>query len=152
MMAATSSTVPAVLDDLVSRTRLTLPDVQVVDGPPTEMLHGDVIFIGFTGVPGEPAVTDARTRRQYTPTREAEAYDVACLISAWPGGDTDMKAARDRAYELLDAMAEMLAGAPQLGGLVKRIRISTDTLIAEQTTKGAVATLPVTVHVDADTR
>lgn len=151
-MAHTMSTVPAVLDDLVSRTRLTLTGVQVVDGPPTEMLEGDVIFIGFTGVPGEPAVTDARTRRQYTPTRDTEAYDVACLISAWPGGDTDMKTARDRAYELLDALADMLADAPQLGGLVKRVRISADTLLPEQTTNGAVATLSVTVHVDADTR
>lgn len=151
-MAAASSTVPAVLDDLVARTQQALPDVQVVDGPPTEMLEGDVIFIGFTGVPGEPTVTDARTRRQYTPTRDSEAYDVACLISAWPGGDTDMKAARDRAYELLDAMAEMLAGAPQMDGLVKRVRISSGTLLPEQTTNGAVATLSVTVHVDADTR
>lgn len=151
-MAATVSTVPAVLDDLVTRTRLALPDVQVIDGPPVEVLEGDVIFIGFTGVPGEPAVTDARTTRQYAPSPQRESYDVACLLSSWPGGDTDMKAARDGAYALLDAMTAMLAEAPLLGGLVKRARITVDSLIAEQPTNGAVATLAVTIHIDADTR
>lgn len=152
-MAATTSTIPAVLDELVARTRLALPDVQVIDGPPVEVLEGDVIFIGFTGVPGEPAVTDVRSARQYATSPNQESYDVACLLSSWPGGDTDMKAARDRAYGLLDAMASVLAKTPPLGGLVKRARISADTLIAEQTTKGgAVATIAATVHIDADTR
>lgn len=151
-MAATSSTIPAVLDDLVARTKLAGTGAQVHDGPPTVILDGDVIFIGFNGIPGEAAVTDARTLRQYRPSPESEAFDVHCLVSAWPGGQNDMKAARDRAFELFDAMTAMLAAAPTLDGLVKRARISAGSLVQEQTTKGAVATLAVTVQVDADTR
>lgn len=149
-MAATSSTVPAVLDALVAAVAAALPGVQVIDGPPGVELAADTVMIGFTGVPGAAAVTEARTRQQYASSPDTESYDVACLVSSWPGGDTSTKDARDRAYALVDGMAS--AVTDRLGGLVKRARLSAATLVPEMTTDGAMATVTVTVHIDADTR
>lgn len=151
-MAATVSTVPAVLDALVALARRVLPDFQVFDGPPTEEMHGDLVMIGFAWPPGTPAVTDTRTQRQYAAAPDAESYDIANLFCAWPGGDEDLKIARDRAYAMIDAFTQGLAESGELGGLVMDARVSADTYIPEQTTSGASVTVPVTVHIEAVTR
>jgi hypothetical protein len=151
-MAATVSTIPAVLDALVAIARTALPDGQVFDGPPTAEMQGDLVMIGFAYPPGTPAITEARARQQYAPSPDSESYDIANLFCAWPGGDNDLKVARDRAFAMVDAFAAGLASDPQLGGLVKRVRISTNTYVPEQTTSGASVTVPVTVHIDANTR
>lgn len=151
-MAATVSTIPDVLDALVALARRVLPDGQVFDGPPTEEMAGDLVMIGFAYPPGTPAVTDTRNRRQYATSPDSESYDVANLFCAWPGGETDLKTARDRAFTMIDAFAAGLAEDSRLGGLVKRVRISADAYVPEQTTAGASVTVPVTVHIDADTR
>lgn len=151
-MAATSSTIPAVLDALVAVARTALPDGQVFDGPPTEEMQGDLVMIGFAYPPGTPAVTESRTQRQYAPSPDAESYDVANLFCAWPGGDTNLKAARDRAYAMIDAFADGLATSPLLDGLVMDVRLSAGSYIPEQTTSGAAVTVPVTVHIEAVTR
>jgi hypothetical protein len=151
-MARTVSSIPAVLDALVALTRQVLPDAQVFDGPPTEEMQGDLVMVGFAIPAGTPAVTDARTRQQYASSPDTESYDVANLVCAWPGGDTDLKTARDRAFAMVNALGAGLADDPMLGGLVKRARISADSYIPEQTTNGASVTVPVTVHIDANTR
>jgi hypothetical protein len=151
-MAATVSTIPDVLDALVALARRALPDGQVFDGPPTEEAQGDLVMVGFAFPPGTPAITDTRTRQQYATSPDTESYDVAVLVCAWPGGDTDLKTARDRAFAMIDAFAAGLAEDPRLGGLVKRARISADAYVPEQTTSGASVTVPVTVHIDANTR
>lgn len=151
-MAATVSTIPAVLDALVALTGQVLPAAQIFDGPPTEEMQGDLVLIGFAFPTGTPAVTDTHTRQQYASSPDTESYDVACMVCAWPGGDTDLKVARDRAFAMVNALGAGLAADPMLGGLVKRARISTDSYIPEQTTNGASVTVPVTVHIDANTR
>ncbi|MFD0902335.1 hypothetical protein [Actinomadura sediminis] len=145
-----ASTVPAALDALVGGLRTTLPDVQVVDGPPLTT-NPDVICVGFSGVPGEPAVESTRTREQLAREPDRESYDIACLASSWSGA-TDPKPVRDRAYELLDAVAARLGADPTLGGAVMSTRVSAESLIPEQTDQGAVATVTFTVHVDAFAR
>lgn len=150
-MARTVSTIPDVLDALVALARRVLPDAQVFDGPPTEEASGDLIMIGFAFPQGSPAVTDTRTRQQYATSPDTESYDVANLICAWPGADTDLKNARDRAFAMVDALGAGLAASSLLGGLVKRARVSADVYIPEQVT-GAAATVLVTVHIDANTR
>jgi hypothetical protein len=151
-MAATVSTVPAVLDALVALVRRVLPDAQVFDGLPTDEMQGDLVMVGFAFPPGTAAVTDTRTRQQYAASPDTESYDVANLVCAWPGGETDLKTARDRAFAMVNALGAGLADDPLLGGLVKRARISADSYIPEQTDSGASATVPVTVHIDANTR
>jgi hypothetical protein len=150
-MAATVSTVGPVLDALVALARTALPATQVFDGPPTEVIQGEVIMIGWGG-PDQPGVTSTRTRQQYATSPDTESYDLSCLLCCWLGADNNLKAARDGALALLDALGAALAADPLLGGLVKRARISADTYLPEQTTDGAAATLLATVHVDANTR
>lgn len=145
-----ASTVPAVLDALVAGFTSALPGVQVVDGQPITT-DGDVVCVGFSGLAGEPAVESTRTREQLAVEPERESYDITCLASSWDGG-TDAKAVRDRAYQLLDAVASWLAADRTLGGLVLSTRLSAESLIQEQTDQGAAATVRFTVHVDAFTR
>ena len=150
-MAATTSTIPACLDALVQAVRAALLGVQVIDGQPVEELEPDVLMIGFTGQPGEAAVTSTLTREVYARSPDREQYDVACLASSWRG-DTDPKVVRDRAFELVDAVTGVLADDQTLGGAVLRARLSAGSVIPEQTTDGATCTVGFTVHVDAFSR
>lgn len=150
-MAATISTVPAVLDALVQRWTLALPGVQVSDGQPLD-LAADMVLVGFAGEAGELAVTSTRSRQQMSSAPDREQYEITCLVSSWKGRVRDAKAVRDRAYELIDAMADDLAAAPTLDGLVMRARLSTESFTQYQTTDGATAVVQVTVAVDAFTR
>lgn len=151
-MASVVSTVPAVLDALAAIARAALPGGQVFDGPPTEEMQGDLVMVGFAYPPGTPAVTESRVQRQYAASPDAESYDVANLFCAWPGGDNDLKAARDRAFAMIDAFAEGLATSTLLDGLVMDARVSAGSYIPEQTTSGAAVSVPVTVHIEAVTR
>lgn len=150
-MGATTSTVPAVLDALVTRWTAVLPGVQVTDGQPLDLAN-DVVIVGFTGDVGEAAVTSTRTREQMTSTPDREQYDITCMVSSWKGRERDAKVVRDRAYELIDAMAADLAEDQTLDGLVLRARLSTESFTQYQTTDGATAVVQVTVSVDAFTR
>ena len=150
-MTATTSTIPACQDALVAAVRAALPGMQVIDGQPVEELQPDVVCIGFTGQPGEAAVTSTLTREVYARSPDREQYDISCLASSWRG-DVDPKVVRDRAFELLDAVAGALADDQTLGGAVLRARLSAGSVIPEQTTDGATCTIGFTVHVDAFSR
>lgn len=154
MTVSTTSTVPAVLDYLVGAVRFALPDVEVVDGQPVRDVERDVVLIGFTGNPGEAAVTDTRTREQMSASPDRERYEVTCLASSWPGGDTDdqsVKAARDRAYELVDAVNAEIVRDQTLGGRVLRARLMSDLFAQAQTSQGPVATVRFVIEVTAFT-
>lgn len=148
----TISTVPAVLDAILVRIRASqdLEGVQIVDGQP-RTTEPDVICIGFTGNPGESSVESTRTVEQLQRQPDREQYEITCLASSWRGA-TDPVAVRDRAYELVDAVAAELAKDPRLGGLVTECRISADRFAQEQTSKGPTATVMFTVTIDAFTR
>lgn len=146
------STVPAVLDELVARTRLVLPEVQVLDGGPHRDTEPDVVCIGFRVPAGAAAVEDTRTREQLAASPDRERYEITCLASSWRGSEHDAKAVRDRVYEMLDVIAAELERDQRLGGLVNRARLSTVAFAPEQTTKGAVATVSFVVDVDAFSR
>lgn len=144
------STVPAALDALVTGLTAALPDVQVVDGQPVTT-EGDVICIGFGGVDGEPGVESTRTREQLAREPDRERYDITCLASSW-SGDTDAKAVRDGAYDLLASVRDYLAVNPTLGGAAMQTRLSTESLTQSQTQEGALADIRFVVHVDAFAR
>lgn len=149
------STVPAVLDRLVELARLTVDDPeQVVDGQPVRDITNDVILIGFTGEPGEEAVTDTRTRGQMSSDPDKESYEITCLASSWKGREVHAKPPRDGAYELVDALNDELMRTPNLGmaGTVMRARLVTVGLTQQQTTDGATATVRFVIAVSAYTR
>jgi hypothetical protein len=143
------STVPAVLDALTSRWAAALPDVQVADGQPLDT-QDDLIAVGCHDVPGEPAVDSTRTREQLAAEPDRESYDVSCLASSY-SGVADFKTVRDRVYELANAAAAALADDDTLGGACMSARLISGDLIQERTDQGVVATVRLTVHVDAYT-
>lgn len=149
-MAAMTSTVPAVLDALVTIWKAALPDVQVVDGQPLD-LEDDVVCVGFTGEAGQVSVTDTRTLEQLTSSPDREQYDVTSMFSSWRGAESDAKAVRDGVYALVDAAAAEIARDQTLGGLVMSARLTTNTFTQYQSTDGATAIVQVTVSVNAFT-
>lgn len=147
----TVSTVPGVLDELVRAVTLALPEVQVIDGQPVRDTERDMVMLGFTGIPYEPAVEITSTREQLTAKPIREQYDITCLASAWPGGNTEAKPARDRAYELVDAIVDEISRDKTLGKRVMSARVSTAALSQGQTDRGAAATVRFVIHIDAFT-
>lgn len=152
MSEPTVSTVPACLSALVAAARRALPGVQVVDGQPSDDIDDDLLMVGFTGEPGEAAVTSTRAQQQGTPAPDRESYDVTCLAASWHGHHDDPVGVRVRAYELVNALAAELAADTTLGGTVGRSRISTDSFAQAQTERGATAVVRFVVHVEAFTR
>lgn len=146
-MPQTVSTVPAVLDALVAAARRVLPDVQVVDGQPLAA-SPDILCVGFTGDPGEPAIESTRTREQVTLDPERESYEITCLAAVLRG-ETDAAAVRALVYAMISALADELAIDPTLGGVCGRAQLTTEALEQEQTTKGAQAVVRFVIAVDA---
>lgn len=151
-MAATSSSIPAVLDALFQRWSLALPDAQVTDGQPLDMDGDDVICVGFTGTPNEVSVTSTRTREHMSADPDREQYDVVNMVSSWRGREPNAKVVRDALYALIDAMNDALVADQTLGGLVMRAQLATANLAQWQTNDGATTVAEVTVHVDGFTR
>jgi hypothetical protein len=151
----TASTVPAFLDALMARLRDALPGVQVIDSHPGDRrdIADEVIIVGFTGTPGEAAVLDTRTIEQVTRDPDRESYDVTSIASVSTGDADDdaVKRVRERTYQLVDAVAELLAADQTLGGAVMAARVSADELAQAITDGGAYAAVRFTVHVDAYT-
>jgi hypothetical protein len=148
-----ASTIPTVLDALVTRWRLALPGIEVIDGEPIKTPEKDTVCVGCTVQPGSgaPVVQNTLDREQMSATPDRESYDITCVSASW-GGDSDTKPVRDRAFDLLDAVSVDLARDQTLGELVLQARMSTQSFTQEQTTKGPVAAIQFVVHVEAYTR
>lgn len=157
-MAATVSTIPAVLDALVQRWTLALPGAQVSDGQPLD--HADaMVMVGFTGTPGDEAISSELTIEQMAASPNREQYTIACIASSWKGAEEDVKPVRDSAFALLDAIAADLADDQTLGGLVMRARLSVAGYIQYQTVPededsagGVSGDIRFTISIDAFTR
>lgn len=152
-MGASVSTVPTVIDALVARFGQAIPDAHVCDALPiSDRDSNDWILIGFTSQTDEQAVSSSLTVEQMTADPSREQYDISCLVSAWKGAEDDVKAVRDRAYELVNAMLTELARDPKLGGLVLRASLTTQNLDQYYSEGGVSADVRVTISVDAFTR
>jgi hypothetical protein len=145
-----TSTIPAVLDHLVARWTALLDGVQVVDGEPITT-EKDVVCVGFTGDQGDPGVENTRTREQVAASPDRESYDVYCAIQV-RRGSTQTSTVRDRAYAILGRLDADLAADQTLAGLAGLARLTSESLVQEQTDKGAMGTVRFTVHVDAFAR
>jgi hypothetical protein len=150
------STIPAALNALVALAERAWPDVQVLDGGPTNHVQRDVIEIGYSGSPNEPDVRSTLTREQLDMQPDLERYDVMCLVSAWRGdtrrdGRPDARTTRERAFELLAGIRSELGKDSRLGDTVMMARMSTLDMIADQTSDGPVCTIRFVVHIDAFT-
>jgi hypothetical protein len=152
-MATTVSTVPAVIDELVLRFGLAIPDAHVCDALPiSDRDSDDWILIGFTSQTDEQAVSSFLTVEQMTAEPSREQYEISCFVSAWKGAEDDVKAVRDRAYELVNAMTTELSRDPKLGGLVLRATLTAQNLDQYYSEGGVSADVRVVISVDAFTR
>ncbi|BBB01072.1 hypothetical protein RVR_8315 [Actinacidiphila reveromycinica] len=151
------STVPVVLDALAAEFKSALSTaggfdgVVVFDGPTvTEGAPTEAVTVGYhddevTSVDGED------TREGLSTQRSRERYTVNCAAAVLTGSG-DIRAARARAYDILNVLGSALAVNPTLGQSAMSVQPGSMTLTQTQDTDGAVAVVMFGVDVDAFTR
>lgn len=140
------SAVPATLDALVALFGLRLSGTQIVDGPPTVDVAGDVVAVGIT--PDE--ATDVQSTEEIAGLGAVEeSFDVLCVARSWSGND-GVKAQRDRTYLLLAAVKAAVAGDESLGGVVTRARFAGSTYNPWRSPAGQLV-VDVTFRITVDT-
>jgi hypothetical protein len=122
------SAVPAAIDGLLAQMRLSpvlgTPDVLICDGPWLQRpQEPDVVVIGWLPAEGPTVEWHARPV-SLREGDEREDFTIQGLISAWRG-DTDLKAARDRADVLLEAVRTAIQEDRSLGGAVSHSQLIT---------------------------
>lgn len=140
------SAVPTVVDALYDALSgaWALSDTQVLDGPSDEEVAPDVLLVGYSadGPSAESTQVPVGLRA------DRESVDVYCVASSWAGGSA-VRPRRARVFDIVAHVRSLLAADKTLGGAVANARITAMGLTQELTTKGAVATVEFTVHVDA---
>lgn len=141
--------IPAVVDALVAAVRAApaFSEVHVDDGPPvTGHEQHDAIAIGFDITELTPAASNVR---QGFGGRRDESYGLSCLIDSSSGDPSALAAHRRRAYELLDAVGDLLAENPNLNGTCNWARVTRHSYRPGQAEDGAGALIEFGVQVDA---
>jgi hypothetical protein len=113
------SVVPGAIDGLLAVFAAALPGVQVVDGPPTADIRGDVLGVGLA--PQEPSDVESTNTDADLGAGSREQFVVVCVARSWSGNNA-LKAQRDRTFRMVDAAEAALAANPSLGGAVSRAR------------------------------
>jgi hypothetical protein len=148
----TTSRVPAAVDALLSafQTAPELAGVRVVDGPPTtDVSEQDLLFVGWQP-DNDISVALTQTFAGASTRIRDETFDVGCYLES-RSGDTDLKARRDRAFDLFAVVEQVLRGtqanpdAASLGGAVLWSQLTAGDFRQAQTEAGAQAGLEFTV-------
>jgi hypothetical protein len=113
-----TSTVPALIDALVTNARTSLPDVDVYDGFGMSDDPGDFLMIGVEDPDLAQAATSAQAQQAPATMGMQRSRDetgsVTCAALSW-NGDADPKAARDGAFATVAAVEDMLRLNPSQG-------------------------------------
>lgn len=143
---------PTVLDALVALwSGVPELDGLVRDGPePFEGADLEVLSVGHDGGEDGTATDGVISAEGMGSRPDREKFTVTCLAAVLNGAN-DVRAARNRAYELLGFAAEALAADRTLGGVVMRAHLQDVQLTQPQTQHGAEARLLFTVACDAYT-
>jgi hypothetical protein len=148
-----TSTVPAAIDALV-RIFAAAPELEGVvvrDGPAIESTAAlEVLSVGWTGVEGETDIESQFVGEGLggNPDREQSSIRCAAAVLA---GNTDVVAARARAYALMTGAATAIARDRTLQRTVMRAMIGSHSLSQDQTDRGLQAVVVFTVDCDAYT-
>ena len=147
-----TSAVPATIDALIAALRNAdgLDGVRVIDGPPgVNFTEKDRIYIGHA-----PGADQATEKQQSFASAGARTRDedgtIACYIES-RRGDTDIRARRQRVFEILAVVENALRAtnqrpdAPTLGGTVLWSDLTAGALLQVQE-NGTLAGLSFTVH------
>ena len=142
------STIPAALDNLIAalRSETQLSGVQIIDGQPITDLPGDFILVGFGDDTGA-SVSGSQVPASLGNLRRAEQFTINCEISAWQGS-TEMKIVRDRAFQILGCVEDVVRANASLNDAVifSDFGQSID-LNQIQTAQGAVAVIKFTIAI-----
>ncbi|MFF1960995.1 hypothetical protein ACFVWX_28975 [Streptomyces sp. NPDC058220] len=143
-----TSRVPELIDALVARCTAdeALADVMVTDGPEVSASSADDwLLIGFDGnAEGdfEAAQTVGGWCSLQTDREEQLQIPVAAVATR---GDTDVRAARVRVYEIGARLEQLLRADPGVGLPSLEVAIEASQLVQDQTTDGVQARLVLTV-------
>ena len=122
-----------------------LADVQVVDGPQADSdASPDWLFVGHDGGVDENDAAVAQQNLMAFARTKGEDAEVRCAAIS-VRGDTDIPAARQRAYAIVSAAEDALRADMQLGSLVMHAYVSGHTYVPVQTTAGAKVRVLFTV-------
>lgn len=125
----------------------TLTGVQVVDGPQADSdPSNEWLFVAYDGDrpdEGNEAATAEQDLMTFARGKQ-EAGSISCAATA-RRGDTDLPAARSRAFAVLSAAEDLLRADMQLGGLVMHAYVSDHQYIPFQSTSGCKARVVFTV-------
>ncbi|MGW0131893.1 hypothetical protein [Streptomyces sp. NPDC003299] len=142
------SRVPEVIDRLVelAQADVALKDVRVSDGPEvTEDAAEDWLIVGFDGDPAgdfQAAQTVGGWADLGTSREEDFQVTVAAIAQR---GDTDVRSARQRAYEIAARVEAWLRTTPNLGLPSLEAAVGATRLTQDQTSAGVQAVLLLTV-------
>ncbi|MET8826526.1 hypothetical protein ABZX40_28365 [Streptomyces sp. NPDC004610] len=143
-----NSRVPEVIEALaaLARTDPELMDVEVADGPEvTESAALEWLIVGFDGDPsGDFEAAQSVTEAAGLSTSREEQFQITVAAVA-NRGDTDIVAARARAYEIGGRVVAWLRETPSLGLDGLEAGIGATRLVQDQTEQGAQARVLLTV-------
>jgi hypothetical protein len=142
------SRIPEVIETLVGLGAADpdLKDVIVTDGPQvTETAAADWLIVGFDGDPnGDFEAAQSLADFAGLGTRREEQFQVT-VAAISNRGDTDIVAARRRAYEIGARVVAWLQASPHLGLTELEAGVAATRLVQAQTGQGAQAVLLLTV-------
>jgi len=128
-----------------------IPGVQVVDGPQANSdASDDWLFVGFDGdLPdeGNEAAVVTQSLMAFLKTKQEDGEVTCAVVSR--RGDTDVPAARARAYGLMSAAEDLLRADMLLGGLTMQSYVSAHQYIPVITQGGCKARVVFTVTYQA---
>lgn len=142
-----ASRIPELIDALVAQLGADpeLAEVAVVDGPEvSEVVTPDWLIVGWSG--DEDNFQAAQTTGGWASlaTGREEQLDLTVAAIA-TRGDTEVRAARMRVYEIGARLEALLYADPSLGLPSLEVAIEASQLIQDQTDQGAQARLLLTV-------
>lgn len=136
------SSVPDAYDALFTllSTAPLLEGVRVLDGPVvTEDAIMEAVIVGYEDESMSAVEDGANEPEGLSRARDREEFTINCAVQVLLGSSTDMPTARRRSYALFSAVGGVLAGSPQLGGVVNLAWLGSHTLTQPQTPQGALA-------------
>ncbi|MEU0393812.1 hypothetical protein ABZ208_13715 [Streptomyces sp. NPDC006208] len=147
-----TSAVPGAIDALLAilRADAGLADVTVIDGPPVgDMADQDYVAVGWQDG-SEESVQIAQTFNAAGGRTRDEDFAILCWLDTWTG-DSDVRARRLRAFELLAAIEAAIRAsganpeAPTLNGTVLWSHFTAGVLKQANTDQGTRAGIAFTV-------
>jgi hypothetical protein len=148
-----TSGIPAVIDALFTAATAALPDVQVLDGYGVADTQRDFLMIGVDDPDSEFAARSVPAEQQVatmSPLRQRdERGEIFCVAVAWKGAN-NQKATRDRAFEIVAAVEDLVRDVGGPGNLgvpgVRMPQIGSINLSQDQSEAGSFAMVVFSVR------